>query len=323
MEQRGGLWFGWSGGRGRRHRPESAVRTELARAGQVRSSRHIDLSPGDEHDRYYNEFSNSTLWPLLHSMPELMAFDRRNARQYPRGEPALRRCRSSPMLTAGRHGLGARLPPDVPAGDAAGAAVLASPDRVLSAHSVPFTGHAGERSGRRVRWCSDLTGRRTCWGSRRQNDMPTTSPRPPCAWPRAERLPGRAFWEPSRGTEVRLAAFPIEIEAAGALRETAEQSWLVGPGRAAAAEPFGPAADPGGGPDGPHQGARAAPGQLSAPARDPAETVRSPGDVPADCRRESRTDVAAYRDLRNQQIEQEAGAINSSRTASRTGRRCG
>ena len=36
----------------------------------------------EEHERYYNEFANSTLWPLLHSMNELMTFDRRNAAVY-------------------------------------------------------------------------------------------------------------------------------------------------------------------------------------------------------------------------------------------------
>ena len=41
----------------------------------------IDLT-SDEHDRYYNEFSNATLWPLLHSMPEHMVFDRRSAQVY-------------------------------------------------------------------------------------------------------------------------------------------------------------------------------------------------------------------------------------------------
>ena len=74
MTQRGGLWFGWSG--------------EISDKSTVTSSVHgavhyatIDLTQM-EHDRYYNEFSNSTLWPLLHSMPELMSYDRRNAVVY-------------------------------------------------------------------------------------------------------------------------------------------------------------------------------------------------------------------------------------------------
>ncbi len=75
MEQRGGLWFGWSG---RIAETEPAVQRLMS--GQIEYAT-IDLTR-EEHDRYYNDFSNSTLWPLLHSMPELMAFDRRSANVY-------------------------------------------------------------------------------------------------------------------------------------------------------------------------------------------------------------------------------------------------
>ncbi len=76
MEKRGGLWFGWSGavvagGGGR-----ICVRHECGVDYAT-----IDLTP-DEHDRYYNNFANGVLWPLLHTMPELMRFDRRDARAY-------------------------------------------------------------------------------------------------------------------------------------------------------------------------------------------------------------------------------------------------
>src|SRR3954452_3435210 len=74
MEQRGGLWLGWSG------RLSDAAGVRLLDDGAVRFAT-VDLT-ADEHDRYYNEFSNGTLWPLLHSMPELMTFDRRNAQAY-------------------------------------------------------------------------------------------------------------------------------------------------------------------------------------------------------------------------------------------------
>src|ERR1700712_4262529 len=74
MGQRGGLWFGWSGAVSDDHSVKSQ------QDGSVQYAT-VDLSI-DEHDRYYNEFSNSTLWPLLHSMPELMSFDRRNAQVY-------------------------------------------------------------------------------------------------------------------------------------------------------------------------------------------------------------------------------------------------
>ncbi len=74
MGQRGGLWFGWSGNVSDDH----SVKSE--QDGNVQYAT-VDLSR-NEHDRYYNEFSNSTLWPLLHSMPELMSFNRRNAQVY-------------------------------------------------------------------------------------------------------------------------------------------------------------------------------------------------------------------------------------------------
>ncbi len=75
MERRGGVWFGWSG-----NISEAPGPVRLAESGRVRYAT-IDLT-AEEHERYYNEFSNSTLWPLLHSMPELMTFDRRNAQVY-------------------------------------------------------------------------------------------------------------------------------------------------------------------------------------------------------------------------------------------------
>lgn len=77
MEKRGGLWFGWSG----TISPQAAEQ-------KVQISRHaaidyatVDLTP-DEHDRYYNGFSNGVLWPLLHSMPDLIQYDRTDAQIY-------------------------------------------------------------------------------------------------------------------------------------------------------------------------------------------------------------------------------------------------
>ena len=77
MEKRGGLWFGWSG-----------VISPNACEQDVQISRHgsvdyatVDLTP-DEHDRYYNGFSNGVLWPLLHSMPDLIQYDRTDAQIY-------------------------------------------------------------------------------------------------------------------------------------------------------------------------------------------------------------------------------------------------
>ncbi len=75
MNQSGGLWFGWSG-----EVSEHARRVSLKSVGPMQFAT-IDLTR-EEHDRYYNEFSNATLWPLLHSMPEHMSFDRRSALIY-------------------------------------------------------------------------------------------------------------------------------------------------------------------------------------------------------------------------------------------------
>ncbi len=74
MAQRGGVWFGWSGNVS----DDNTVKS--VQDGEVQYAT-MDLTK-TEHDRYYNEFSNSTLWPLLHSLPELMSFDRRNAQVY-------------------------------------------------------------------------------------------------------------------------------------------------------------------------------------------------------------------------------------------------
>ena len=74
MQQRGGLWFGWSG------RISDSPGLRMVEDGAVRFAT-TDLT-AEQHDRFYNHFSNSTLWPLLHSMPELMVYDRRNAQAY-------------------------------------------------------------------------------------------------------------------------------------------------------------------------------------------------------------------------------------------------
>ena len=77
MERRGGVWFGWSG-KVCDNAGEAAVKVVHA-AGVDYAT--VDLTQ-DEHDRYYNNFSNAVLWPLLHTMPELMRYDRVDARCY-------------------------------------------------------------------------------------------------------------------------------------------------------------------------------------------------------------------------------------------------
>jgi trehalose 6-phosphate synthase len=76
MTQRGGLWFGWSG-----EVSEDARRTVRTKSVGPMQFATIDLTR-EEHDRFYNKFSNATLWPLLHSMPEHMQFDRSSAQVY-------------------------------------------------------------------------------------------------------------------------------------------------------------------------------------------------------------------------------------------------
>jgi trehalose 6-phosphate synthase len=66
----GGLWFGWSGKIARR---SSNAANVLVRRGVTYAT--VNLSPTDHH-AYYNSYSNSTLWPLLHYRLGLVAFDR-------------------------------------------------------------------------------------------------------------------------------------------------------------------------------------------------------------------------------------------------------
>ncbi len=77
MARRGGLWFGWSGAVS-----EGSARGELKRE-TAASIDYVtfDLS-AEEHNGYYNKFSNGVLWPLLHTLPELMDYDRLDARTY-------------------------------------------------------------------------------------------------------------------------------------------------------------------------------------------------------------------------------------------------
>ena len=77
MEKRGGLWFGWSGTISSQ---AAEQKVQIARHGAVDYAT-VDLTP-DEHDRYYNGYSNGVLWPLLHSMPDLIQYDRTDAQIY-------------------------------------------------------------------------------------------------------------------------------------------------------------------------------------------------------------------------------------------------
>ena len=293
MEQRGGLWFGWSG---RIEENPSDVPRSLD-AGRIRFAT-IDLD-AEEHDRYYNEFSNSTLWPLLHSMPELMTFDRRNAVTYRAVNqrfsdalvPLLRdgdmiwvhdyhlMCMPAMLRAAGVTApIGFFLHIPFPAAD-----VLAS---------VP-------ESGALVRDLmeSDLIGFQT------QNDLDNFAE----AAIRLADARRDGTWLAAAGRRVRLAVFPVEIEARE-FAAIAEDSW-----RSVPAERL----------------RRSLAGQqliLGVDRMDPTKGLvqrlagyrRLLETRPAFLRKvaflqiaaESRKDVVAYKDLRAA-VEQEAGSINS------------
>jgi trehalose 6-phosphate synthase len=77
VKKRGGLWLGWSG----RTAKDSDARTvDLTTEGPVEFAT-IDLTP-QEHHGYYTRFSNGVMWPLLHTLPEMVAYDRRDAETY-------------------------------------------------------------------------------------------------------------------------------------------------------------------------------------------------------------------------------------------------
>ena len=69
LQERGGLWFGWSGKIARRSSNVPSIVTR----GRITYAT-VNLSQVDHH-AYYNSYSNSTLWPLLHYRLGLIAFD--------------------------------------------------------------------------------------------------------------------------------------------------------------------------------------------------------------------------------------------------------
>ena len=70
LQERGGLWFGWSGKAVR----DAGGTLHEATEGDIRYVT-MDLSRADL-DAYYNGFSNRTLWPLLHFRLDLVDYDR-------------------------------------------------------------------------------------------------------------------------------------------------------------------------------------------------------------------------------------------------------
>jgi trehalose 6-phosphate synthase len=76
LEERGGIWFGWSG----EVVAEPAVTPRLVTKGNVTFAT-IDLSKR-EHEGYYSGFANGVLWPLMHLMPHLVQYRREDAEIY-------------------------------------------------------------------------------------------------------------------------------------------------------------------------------------------------------------------------------------------------
>ncbi len=70
MRERDGVWIGWAGAR---LKPDEELHVPDApyRIHPVRLTDH-------ETKRFYHGFSNATLWPLFHSLPERVALDRRS-----------------------------------------------------------------------------------------------------------------------------------------------------------------------------------------------------------------------------------------------------
>jgi trehalose 6-phosphate synthase len=79
LQQRGGLWFGWSG---RTTRRQSHVPPLLLRQGAIELAT-IDLSEEEVND-FYAGFCNRTLWPLFHCFPTRVRLRREEYRAYKR-----------------------------------------------------------------------------------------------------------------------------------------------------------------------------------------------------------------------------------------------
>ena len=293
MERRGGIWFGWSG-----NLSDDPGPVRMAESGRVKYAT-VDLT-AEEHDRYYNEFSNSTLWPLLHSMPELMTFDRRNAQVYRQVNERLAEV-LKPMLRADDliwiHDYHLMGMPNALRAHGVRAPIgfflhIPFPSADMLA-SVP-------EAGALVRdlLAADLLGFQTA------NDVENFA-EVACRIGNAVRLPGT--WLNVDGRPVRLGVFPVEIEAQD-FAAIAEDAW-----RAAPTERL----------------RRSLGGQrliLGVDRMDPTKGLlqRVAGyrrllEMRPDWRRrvtflqiaaESRKDVSAYRDLRSA-IERDVGSINS------------
>lgn len=292
MQRRGGMWFGWSG----KASANRNVQSHLDGPVQIAT---IDLTT-QELEGYYNQFSNSTLWPMLHSMPELMVYDRRSAQCYRQvnqkmTDALVPMLRPTDMLWIHDYHLMA-MPAMLRTRGVTGPIGFFLHIPFPSADLLDSVPEAGALIRDLV--AADLIGFQTA------NDVENFAEA-------ARRLAGATRmaggWLHVNGRRVRLGAFPVEIDA----REfalTAESAW-----RAASSERL----------------RRSLQGQklvLGVDRLDPTKGLiqRLAGyrrllETRPDWRRrvtllqiaaESRQDVAAYKDLR-ESVDQEAGAINS------------
>lgn len=72
LEEKGGVWFGWSG----QTSEETSATPQINQVGAITYAT-LDLSQKD-HDEYYNGFANRTLWPLVHYRLDLADFNRQD-----------------------------------------------------------------------------------------------------------------------------------------------------------------------------------------------------------------------------------------------------
>ena len=76
LQERGGLWFGWSGQLGDAAEPE----LRHVHSGGIDYAL-IDLS-NEDYASYYQGYANSTLWPLLHFRPDKVVLEQANEEGY-------------------------------------------------------------------------------------------------------------------------------------------------------------------------------------------------------------------------------------------------
>jgi len=78
LAERGGVWFGWSG-----ETSDDPARTHTPAVIESDGVQYatIDLTL-EEYRAFYVTFSNSTLWPIVHSLPEQVRFDKRSLLAY-------------------------------------------------------------------------------------------------------------------------------------------------------------------------------------------------------------------------------------------------